>query len=189
MRSSIFLSYPKPWSAEQEAFIEGVTHYLKSRGFEPRTLGVTDYDMDAPLNGVRRLMLEANGLVTIAFRRLHVASGAIRRRPATRARASEAPPPLEDETFDDRWLSTPWPHIEAAMAFQLGLPILVFREAGVVADGVLEPGVVGLYLPEVDLTQNLESYLQSPEWTEPLGQWEGRVRRVIEHKGTPPRLY
>nr|VFJ88362.1 MAG: hypothetical protein BECKLFY1418A_GA0070994_100411 [Candidatus Kentron sp. LFY] len=39
------------------------------RGLEPRTLGVTDYDMDAPLKAIRRLMLESNGLITIALRR------------------------------------------------------------------------------------------------------------------------
>jgi len=39
------------------------------RGLEPRTLGVTDYDMDAPLKAIRRLMLESNGLITIAFKR------------------------------------------------------------------------------------------------------------------------
>jgi len=37
------------------------------RGLEPRTLGVTDYDMDAPLKAIRRLMLESNGLITIAL--------------------------------------------------------------------------------------------------------------------------
>jgi hypothetical protein len=42
---------------------------LKNRGFEPRTLGVTDYDMQEPLTAIRRLMLESNGLLTIAFRR------------------------------------------------------------------------------------------------------------------------
>jgi hypothetical protein len=48
MKTSIFLSYPQPFNAAQTHFIEQLTHYLLSRGLEPRTLGVTDYDMDAP---------------------------------------------------------------------------------------------------------------------------------------------
>jgi hypothetical protein len=66
---------------------------------------------------------------------------------------------------------------------------LIFRERGVVAEGLLEHGVVGLYMPEIDLSRDLESYFASPEWTQPMGQWEGRVRRVIERKGQPPELY
>jgi hypothetical protein len=68
MRISIFLSYPKPCFSKQQTFISRID-FLKSQGFEPRTLGVTAYDMDAPLKAIRRLMIESNGLITIAFRR------------------------------------------------------------------------------------------------------------------------
>jgi hypothetical protein len=181
VRSPVFFSYPKPWAPEQMTFIDAVSEYLKVRGFEPRTLGVTDYDMDAPLRAIRRLMLESNGIVTVALRRIHIASGIAKR--------LNEDGRLEDSVVDDRWLSTPWAHIELAMAYQLGLPILIFRERGVIADGVLEPGIVGVYVPAVDLTQDIETYFSSPEWTQPIGQWEGRVRRVIERKGLPPELY
>jgi hypothetical protein len=181
MRSPIFFSYPKPWSSEQTRFIEGVSSYLKERGFEPRTLGVTDYDMDAPLRAIRRLMLESNGLVEVALRRIQVNEG------TAKLRASDGK--LENQSLVECWFTTPWAHIEPAMAYQLGLPILIFREQGVLADGLLEPGVVGLYMPEIDLTGDLETYFASPQWTQPIGQWEGRVRHVIERKGQPPELY
>ena len=123
MRSPIFFSYPKPWSSDQVQFIERVGSYLKERGFEPRTLGVTDYDMDAPLRAIRRLMLESNGLVTVALSRIQVKRG------TAKLRASDGE--LKDQALVDCWLTTPWAHIEPAMAYQLGLPILIFREQGV----------------------------------------------------------
>lgn len=181
MRSPIFFSYPKPWSAEQDDLVGRVSAYLSDRGFEPRTLGVTDYDMDAPLKAIRRLMLESNGLVTVATRRVRIERGAAMVRSADRT--------LREESLLDQWLTTPWAHIEAAMAYQLGLPILIFREKGVLADGLLEDGVVGFYMPEIDPHGDLDAYFASPAWIQPLGQWEGRVRRVIEHKGEPPQLY
>ena len=49
MSSSIFLSYPRPFKKRQEEFIERIIHYFEERELQPRTLGVTDYDMDAPL--------------------------------------------------------------------------------------------------------------------------------------------
>lgn len=75
MKHAIFLSYPKPFHKRQEVFIKKVKGYLWERGFEPRTLGVTDYDMNAPLTAIRQLMLESNGLLTIAFRRNYIEKG------------------------------------------------------------------------------------------------------------------
>lgn len=181
MRSPVFFSYPKPWCKDQDLLVQHVSSYLEQRGFEPRTLGITDYDMDAPLNAVRRLMRESNGLVTVALRRIQVAVGTSKRRGLDDS--------LEDTALENQWLTTPWPHIEAAMAFQLGLPILVFRERGVLADGILEPGVIGAYMPEIDSNASLDAYFGSPQWAQPIGQWEGRVRQVIEQKGKPPSLY
>jgi hypothetical protein len=48
MNISVFLSYPKPCFDRQQLFVSRIMDYLHQRGFAPRTLGVTDYDMDAP---------------------------------------------------------------------------------------------------------------------------------------------
>jgi len=178
---SVFLSYPKPCFGAQQKFIQRVTKHLKERGFAPRTLGVTDYDMDAPLTAIRRLMLESNGLLTVAFRRTFVKKGTARLRTDVAG--------LKETTIDGQWLTTPWAHIEAAMAYQIGLPILILRENDVLDDGILERGVVGLYMPEFNLTQALDGYFNSPEWNGVIGKWEGHVRAVVEKKGAPPRLY
>ena len=69
MRTSVFLSYPQPYLKRQKDFVCLIIDYLRDRGFEPRTLGVTDYDINEPLASIRRLMLESNGVITIAFRR------------------------------------------------------------------------------------------------------------------------
>ncbi len=79
MRIPVFLSYPQPHLSVQIDFIQGIEKYLQKRGLEPRTLGVTDYDMDAPLKAIRRLMLESNGLVTIAFKRTYIAQAEVRK--------------------------------------------------------------------------------------------------------------
>jgi hypothetical protein len=181
MKISIFLSYPKPYLTQQQSFVEKISDQLQERGFAPRTLGVTDYDMDAPLKAIRRLMLESNGLITIAFRRTFVEKGTAR----FRTDINELKPISVDET----WLTTPWAHIEPAMAYQLGLPILILREKGVLEEGILEKGIVGLYLPEFDLDKPLDQYFRSTEWNSIIGKWEGYVRSVVEKKGNPPQLF
>lgn len=180
MNISVFLSYPKPYVDKQQVFIERLTSYLNGHGFEPRTLGVTDYDMDAPLTAIRRLMLESNGLLAVAFRRSYISNGTMK--PNSNIGQKET-------DLSGSWLSSPYCQIEPAMAFQLGLPVLIFRETGVLEDGILEKGVLGIYMPEFDLNKPIDSYFQSDEFLQMIGKWEGYVRKVVEKKGTPPRLF
>ncbi|KAL4929888.1 uncharacterized protein BDV17DRAFT_260297 [Aspergillus undulatus] len=181
MSASVFLSYPKPSFKRQQLFVERVQEYLRQRGFVPRTIGVTDYDMDAPLSAIRRLMLESNGLLTIAFRRTYVEK-------SIQSHCTDIEG-LQENEVKARWLTTPWAHIEPAMAFQLGLPILIIREEGVLADGMLERGVAGLYMPEFNLDKPVDEYFDSVEWRGIIQKWEGYVRAVLEKKGRPPQLF
>src|SRR5687767_12042621 len=126
----IFLSYPKPCLLSQQKFIDHLTAYLKSSGISPRTLGVTDYDVEAPLNAIRRLMIESNGLITVAFRRTFVQDGTMR--------FGTDLPGVESRKIAGQWLTSPWSQIEPAMAYQLGLPILILRESNVLDEGILE---------------------------------------------------
>lgn len=177
MKRLIFLSYSRPINQAQIAFIDALTAHLQQRGYDPRTLGVTDYDMDAPLKAIRRMLMDSNGMLTIAFRRIAVEKGCSR------------PGDADERRLDGQWLSSPYAQIEPAMAFQLGLPVLIAREKGVLAEGVLERGVLGTSLPEFDLDRPAQAYLDSPEWQQILQRWEGFVSQVIESKGEPPKLY
>jgi len=181
MSISIFLSYPKPHLKKQETFIESLKNYLTGRGFSPKTLGVNEYDMDVPLTSIRRLMLESNGIITIAFRRLFVEHGTFRKDADILG--------VDENHYDGFWLTSPYCHIEPAMAYQLGLPILIVREKGVHMEGLLERGAVGTYLPEFSLDGDPTEYFRTPEWNSLIGKWEGYVRSVVDVKGKPPRLF
>jgi len=178
---SVFVSYPKPYMSVQQEFIDHVYAYLDGRGLAPRTLGVTDYDVDAPLKAIRRLMLESNGLITVAFRRTYIEKGTGSYRTDISG--------LQPKKLNGKWLTTPWAHIEPAMAYQIGLPILLLREKGVIDDGVLEKGVVGTYMPEFDLEGSPDDYFASLEWNNLIVKWESQVRAVVDKKGNPPQLF
>lgn len=180
MKESIFLSYPKPYLKRQKEFINKISDYLESRNFMPRTLGITDYDMNAPLTAIRRLMIESNGIITIAFRRNLIRDG-----------ISKPDSDLNQKScsLKEKWLTSPYCQIEPAMAFQLGLPILIFREKEVIADGILEIGALGINMPEFDLDDSIDNYFESEEWKQLMKQWESSVMKVVEAKGCPPKLY
>lgn len=161
--------------------MDKLKNYLIQRGLEPRTLGVSDYDMDAPLKAIRRLMLESNGLITVALRRTIVSTG--------KSRPDPDVPEAEESDINDQWLTSPYCQVEPAMAYQLGLPVLILRERGVLAEGLLEKGVIGTYMPEFRADGDADDFLDSAEWNALVGKWEGFVRAVVERKGNPPQLY
>lgn len=171
MNISIFLSISTPINSEQEKFLENVKKSLVDRGFEPRTLGVTDYDINVPLAGCRRLMLECNGLITIAFRRNKIEKGLSR--------------PGKNDSLDGKWTTSAFCHIEPAMAYQMGLPILIFREKDVIEDGVLERGVVGQYMLTFDLENEeaIKDYFNNAQYLNIIDQWGYRVQTVWNKKG------
>ena len=163
----------------QSDFLFAVEEELCALGLEPRTLGRSDYDMDAPLEGIRRIMIGSCGLLAIAFRRAKIDSG--RSRP-------ESDLGEQGEELSGCWFTSPYIQIEPAMAFQLGLPMLIWREAGVIAEGILDRGTMGVSTPEFSL-DGAAPDLKHPQWREPLTQWCARVRMTHERRGAPPRLW
>ncbi|KAK5220002.1 hypothetical protein LTR72_007533 [Exophiala xenobiotica] len=180
---SVFLSCPRPINKAQQDFIDKLSHWLKTCDMMPRTPGVTDHSDRPYLEAIRSLMAESNGLLCVAFRQTHIDKGEGTVRFGRKLLCETKP-------INDVWLTSPWAHIEPAMAYQVGLPILILREAGVVDDGVLGKGILGLYMPQFDLADlGEEHYLSSPEWAEISKRWEGHVRTVVDNKGRPPKLY
>lgn len=192
MGISIFLSRATPHEEGQQAFLKQAIDYLCDRGLSPRTIGDTDYGRE-PMPHIRSVMMDCNGLLGIAFRRFHVLEG--------EDRPDISPHLLSDDPtiaarqrmgrISDRWLTTSYLHLEAAIAYSLGLPILLIVEKGVMEDGALESGVLQMY-PQVFSTASAEDrelFFVSEKWRQLINSWEGEVREVSRNKGRPPRLY
>lgn len=178
MKIPVFLSISTPFNDDQRDFRDKLKKSLKQHGFDPRTLGDTDYDTNAPLAGCRRLMLECNGLICLAFRRNEIVKGIPR------------PGKEEEDKLDGKWLTSEFCQIEPAMAYQLGLPILIFTEKDVYEKGVLEREVVGQYMPTFDLDDKTKAakYFRSVEYTELLKKWGHNVETVWNRKGNIDRF-
>lgn len=175
----VFLSCSTPFLKRQADFLEEIEQDFKARGLDPRTLGRSDYDMDAPLEGIRRLMIGCCGFITLAFRRTLIKSGTER---------PHSDIGLDPVSRSGQWITSPYCHIEAAMAFQLGLPLLIWREEGVFADGVLDRGAVGISMPEFSL-ENGPPDLKDNKWRQQLDIWDGRVRSVYMNRGSAPKVW
>ena len=180
---NIFVSLSSPINREQLAFRDSLWGYLKKHGMDAVTLGYNIYDMEYPLRGIKNWMKQCYGLICIGFRRSHIQKGDVYKKAVIKDRYTIQNENEPDDLLDDKWLTSSFCHIETAMAFQFGIPILVFRESGVVSDGMMETGNMGLYMPEFSLSQNTPAdYMHSKEFTQLMALWMERVKNIWDER-------
>ena len=139
---SIYLSLTTPHLPIQAEFLNRLEEAIRSNGMTPRSLGRSDWSFEAPLIPIRNHMNECSGAIVVAMTRTEVTSGVI------------YPGGDQEHALADRFLSTVWVQIEAAMAFQLELPILILREDRVSAEGILDPSNTGLEVRTFSLSDD-----------------------------------
>lgn len=124
----IFVSVGSGLSSRQEAFVSAVEERLRLLGLNPRTIGRNAWSADAPLQAVTDLMKQCSGAVVLALERFQFAEGVERRGS------------IREGHLRNVCMPTAWNQIEAAMAYDRGLPLLVVVDENVRGDGLLEKG-------------------------------------------------
>jgi len=155
----VFVSVGATATAEQESFVRSIEDRLRSESLIPKTVGRNTFSADAPLKAITELMEKCSGIVVIALERSYFPSGLDKRGGPRQVNRAETR------------LPTPWNHIEAAMAYTKHLPLLVIVEAGLKAEGLLEPGY-DWYVQTVPLEAMA---LGSNEFNGVLADWKEKV--------------
>ncbi|MEP5732206.1 MAG: hypothetical protein ABJL67_22865 [Sulfitobacter sp.] len=161
MGKDVFLSVGATANSTQEDFVQAIEARLRVEGLTPNTVGRNTFSVDSPLTAVAQLMDRCVGTVVIALERSYFPSGAEKRGGTN------------ETTLAETKLATPWNQIEAAMAYNRGLPLLVVVEKGLRLEGLLEPGY-DWYVQSVPLDT---SYLTSDEFNGILASWKGKIEK------------
>lgn len=155
----VFVSVGGTATEKQEAFVRAVEDRLRSEGLVPHTVGRNTFSSDAPLKTVTDLMDKCSGTVVIALERSFFPAGIEKRGGPKEA------------TLTDVRLPTPWNHIEAAMSYARGLPLMVIVEAGLKSEGLLEHG----YDWYVQWVEQEVVALHSNEFNGVLASWKEKM--------------
>jgi len=171
----VYVSHPFPHQLVQRDFIGCLQRELIARGLAPYTISAVESVEGPPLAAIRSRIIESYGLIVVAFRRMWVERGMIRK--------NSENPALPAVEVSRSWLTSSYCQIEPAMAYQMSLPILVLREHGIRPEGFLDHAADVLKAPEIDLRESPFHYFRSDGWASILGEWEALVR----HSYSGPR--
>jgi hypothetical protein len=123
----IFISMGTSYKPEHSEFRDELERLLRDRcGVDPRIIGKNEYPSGSPLNKIREVMSSCDGAIIVAYERKFVDKGSERR-------GSGEERAISGETY-----TTPWNHVESAIAFSLHLPLYIFCQRGLTEEGLIE---------------------------------------------------
>ena len=152
----VFLSRPSWIAPRFRAGIERFQQRLLELGLDARTLGVSTAADQNPVRDVVRLVDNTYGMVVLGWPQIEA--------PAARIKETDAAPLI---------LPTEWNHIESAIAFARGRPLILLRERSVAGRGMLDAASLGLFVREVDGEH--ETWVDEPLVLQALRTWRDKV--------------
>jgi len=164
MRIPIFVSAPSPdnLSPSQEKSAEIIHRLILRYKLEWRALGRSDYPNDLPLKEVLRMVKHCSGGIVLGFEQFVSAKGESKRG------SSKAQPTSSDVLFP-----TPWNHLEAGILFSAGLPMMIFREAGITG-GIFDVGTSEVFIHQMPTAATTPQALDDLDSV--FQNWVARVR-------------
>ena len=131
MPTNVFLSRPttikNKFKKPYDAFL---SHLLRS-GYTDLRLGANQYTLDSPLTGVMKLMKTCRAAIILGYPQYEVT-----------AAVSKGADVKQQMSI---YFPTPWNQIEATLAYNQCLPVLVVTHEGI-SGGIFDHGVTGEYL-------------------------------------------
>lgn len=116
-----------PYTEAYSAFREELERVLRDRcGVDPRILGRNEYPAGSPVQKIYDVMRSCSGVIIVAYERKRIVSG-------VEKRGGKDERPITNEVY-----TTPWNHVESAIAYALKLPIYIIAEQGLTEEGLIE---------------------------------------------------
>jgi hypothetical protein len=147
----IFISMGTPYNDQYLQFRDALEDFLRNGcKANPRIIDKNEYPSGNPLDKIRDVMRTCHGVLVVAYERTYLETG-------FEKRGSDRATPISQRKY-----TTPWNHIESAMAYSLGLPIYIICQEGIVPDGLIETKV-DWYVLHTEISKNSFANTQTVE--------------------------
>jgi hypothetical protein len=159
---NVFISHPTPFNKNQENFLNLIELELKNHGLNPINLGKNNWNFKSPLKPIKKIMDTCEAAIIIGLERHHSFIG------------YDKENSKDSKELVHKYSSSPWIHIEAGMAFQANLPLLILKEDKVFAEGILDPQISDSFIFQFNL-KKMQKKL-SPELVEIINSWVKHIK-------------
>lgn len=163
---NVFLSRPSWVNGESKPGLKHFLRLLDTHAVNYRTLGITDYPTQSPLDEVIRLMDQCDGAIILGYPQITITNGLIKDQPMKEVGL----------------LATEWNQIEAGLAYAKGLPLFVIHHTGVTR-GIFDRGAINSFIYEVDFGER--DWPLKPEITGAFVRWKQDVLEKGGSRGKP----
>ena len=137
---------------------------LKEHNLNPTNLGKNNWSFRSPLKPIKDIMDTCVAAIVIGLERHHSLIG------------YEKEGSKDSKELIHKYSSSPWIQIEAGMAYQADLPLLILKEDKVHREGILDPQISDSFIFEFEL-KKMQKKL-SPELQEIILSWVKDINKV-----------
>jgi hypothetical protein len=138
----IFISRPGQLDSRQKMFVDSTKAILEYKGFEFVELERDGYDAADVLSNLHRKISECSAMIAFGFQAIHIKEGVFRLSTD------------DSRTLSDVQLSTPWNHVEIAMAVGSQIPVLALTDDAI-EDGVFGNNINDRFLTKQEIRSSL----------------------------------
>jgi hypothetical protein len=137
---------------------------LEAYDLNPVNLGKSNWNYKSPLRPIKDMMETCVGAVIIGLERHHSLIG------------YEKENSKDSKEIIHKYSSSPWIQIEAGIAYQAGLPLLILKEDKVYSEGILDPQISDYFV--FDFTLKKMSKQLSPELKQSILSWVSDLKKT-----------
>jgi hypothetical protein len=164
----IYLSVGTPHNDIQAQYLQRLRNILAGLNIKAETLGSTFWTVKKPLSPIQKRMTEVSGCIVLAMERFYAVEGLYKRGSKDERKVEKAMYP------------TPWAQIEAAMAYQVGIPVLMLKDKALCGEGMFDPTTHDWFIVEINPEQPEE--LETGLVHSLLESWAEEVRTFYANK-------
>ncbi|MCB0518847.1 MAG: hypothetical protein H6577_22060 [Lewinellaceae bacterium] len=164
----VFFSRGTPYNDAQKKFMDYFIGRFEQYGLRLET---PMWSSENPLLPVREKMKEVYGCIVLALERMQAVESIYK------------PGSPKEEKFREEFFPTPWVQMEAAMAYQQELPLLIFSEKKLKTEGMIEMGVHEFRIFKVNAEQPEE--LDEEFYKNLIESWAAKVKKHYQEITNP----
>jgi hypothetical protein len=169
----VFLSASSSNLDSQNSFLEKIKEYLGRHNIILTNLDPS-LETESGFISIKKTLDISHGAMIIGFKRDHTIKKTSRKEIIDK-----------EEDSEDSWESTLWNHIEGAMAYEAGLPLIILKQSEIkLGNGIFDDGNHEFKIIDFDPKDDLDYHdeIQKPPLFKIIDQWINHVKNYREYK-------